>query len=260
MQLTFVKYHGTGNDFIFLDNRSGNILLDTGKIKKLCDRHFGVGADGIILLTAHTDHSFEMHYFNSDGSAATFCGNGGRCAVAFARSLGMFETEGAFLAADGVHHARILLDDKVESTIQLQMKDPDVIETGEGYCYLNTGTWHYVEFVNSIENMDVDKQGREIRWMKKFAPHGTNVNFVGYQEHTLIVRTFEKGVEGETLSCGTGVTASAVSASILYGGTSFLVKTAGGDLKVDFNRNGPVFSEVFLTGPATRVYEGILNL
>jgi diaminopimelate epimerase len=256
MHIPFIKYQGTGNDFILVDDRSRIFPDDNVLIRHMCDRHYGIGADGLLLLRNSDSYDFEMVYFNADGSPATFCGNGGRCIVAFAQSLELIGYSTTFLAADGIHKAEILEEQGSSSEISLQMKDPEIYEIGDDFCYLNTGTFHYVKFVDDLSQVDVHEEGKLIRNFSKFAPNGTNVNFVQISEEYIKVRTFEKGVEAETLSCGTGVTASAIATSLKSGGTDFHIHTPGGNLKVTFKRNGNHFHEIALQGNVSRVFEG----
>lgn len=260
MQIPFVKYHGTGNDFILIDDRT-RLFPEGGQIiKQLCDRHFGVGADGIILLRNHAEHDFEMIFNNPDGSPASFCGNGGRCIVAFAQSLEIIGMQTKFMAPDGIHNATILREEGHETLVRLEMCDAVIYESTDTYCYLNTGTYHYVEFVEDLNQIDIINKGRNIRMQDRFLPHGTNVNFVGLSPNGLMVRTYEKGVENETLSCGTGVTASAIAASLRQGGSDFLVNTPGGKLRVTFKHDAGRFFHIYLEGNATRVFEGQISI
>ena len=258
--MQFTKYHGTGNDFILVDDRELLFPENPARIAGLCDRHFGIGADGLLLLRASADFDFEMIYYNSDGSAATFCGNGGRCIVAFARKLGITGKECRFMAADGLHHATIPEEFPDEMTVSLEMRDALIYEHNPGYSYLNTGTYHVVQFVEDPGKMDIIAAGRRIRYDERYAPHGTNVNFVKQSGNQLFVRTYEKGVEGETLSCGTGVTASAVAASLRDGGSLYRIRTAGGSLEVRLNNTDGKVSGILLQGAATKVFDGIINL
>jgi len=257
--MQFAKYQGTGNDFILIDDRQLFFPVNSDFIAKLCNRHFGIGADGILLLRNLEGYDFEMIYFNSDGSAATFCGNGGRCIVAFAQSLEIIENDCRFKAADGEHSAKIIGHNNNETIVSLEMRDAIIYENNSNSCYLNTGTFHFVEFVNDPQVLDIVSLGRNIRYSERFAPHGTNVNFVKQVDDTLFVRTYEKGVENETLSCGTGVTASAVAASLRDGGSNYTIHTAGGVLKVRLVNTNNIFSDIFLQGPAICVFEGYLT-
>ncbi len=259
MQLTCYKYQGTGNDFILIDNRGMLITLTTDQIKFLCDRRFGIGADGLMLLEIEPGVDFEMVYFNSDGKESSMCGNGGRCITAFAQQLGLITNEAKFLAIDGIHEVKI--DNEL---ISLKMNDVRTIEVGTDYFYLNTGSPHYVKFVTDIDNFDVFTEGKKIRNNERFIYEGTNVNFIEKTETDLIVRTYERGVEGETLSCGTGVTAAALVAALTNKSTSknnCTIKTLGGALNVKFDKvldNN--FYNIWLQGPATFVFKTVIDI
>ena len=258
MQIQFYKYQGTGNDFVMIDNR--NNIFDKSNIKavqQLCDRRFGVGADGLILIENLEDLDFNMIYFNADGTQS-FCGNGSRCAVAFAKHLGIIEKQAMFLSTDGEHEAWI--NDLGE--VSLKMHDVENIEKGEGYYYINTGSPHYIVAVDNVAAINVKEAGATIRYNKRFKAEGTNVNFVKYGENEFSIRTYERGVEDETLSCGTGVTAAALSladTNKLAAGV-ISINAVGGILKVGFKRNGNVFSDIWLIGPATLVFKGNIEL
>ncbi len=260
MTLQFSKYEGTGNDFIMIDDRKLQFPVSEELIAKLCDRHFGIGADGILLVQHSEGYDFGMNYFNSDGSPATFCGNGGRCIVAFSYQIGITGNVCRFMAADGIHHARIMENNGHEMSVELEMQDAKIYSTENNIYYMNTGTYHVVKFVKDPDNIDIMESGREIRFDASYAPHGTNVNFATSLKKELYVRTYEKGVENETLSCGTGVTASAIAASLKYGGNAFFVNTAGGRLHVSFSRKEETFKDVKLTGPARFVFEGKIEI
>jgi len=260
MILPFSKYEGTGNDFILIDDRKLQFPANSELITRICDRHFGIGADGILLVQHSEGYDFGMNYFNSDGSHATFCGNGGRCIAAFAHQLGITGVTCRFKAADGVHHARIMENNGRIMTVELEMQDAVIYNTDRSIYYMNTGTYHIVKFVKDPDNIDIIESGREIRYDARYEPHGTNVNFATVLKNELYVRTYEKGVENETLSCGTGVTASAIAASLQYGGNDFFVNTAGGRLHVGFIREGNSFKQVKLTGPAKFVFEGKIEI
>ncbi|MFC2151900.1 diaminopimelate epimerase [Bacteroidota bacterium] len=259
MKFNFYKYQGTGNDFIIIDNRNGDLKFSKKQINQLCDRKYGVGADGLMLLENHPDVDFNMKYFNSDGIESTLCGNGGRCLVAFAKSLELVKREVIFNAADGLHNA-IIQDD---NTVSLQMQNVKYISKVNINYYLDTGSPHYVTFRDDIDKIDVFNRGREIRYSAEFAPKGTNVNFVEIQDDKIYVRTYERGVENETLSCGTGVTASAICTSILTKSDkdSYDIITKGGNLNVSFKKL-PInnFSDIWLTGPATFVFKGEIEI
>jgi diaminopimelate epimerase len=260
MKLKFYKYQGTGNDFILIDNRDGNFICDSKTIAQLCNRHFGIGADGILLLENLIGYDFRMVYYNSDGSPATMCGNGGRCIAAFANRLGVVKSKAHFMAADGPHQARIETDDELTTQVELSMKDVIPTDIGEHFVILNTGTPHFVRFVEEPDSIDVATEGAEIRYSPDYAPLGINVDFARHSEDRIYVRTYEKGVEAETLSCGTGVTASAIAASVFTGRNSYLVSTRGGNLAVTFERNGVTFTNIRLSGPATFIYSGEIDI
>ncbi len=255
--IKFHKYQGTGNDFIVFDNRKGKVANDNAAfVKKWCDRKFGIGADGMIFIVNHPECDFEMIYFNADGSQS-FCGNGSRCAVLFAKSLGIINSNTTFAAIDGMHSAQIDENDLVH----LRMKDVDVVEEEEGRFFIDTGSPHYIEYVNDIKSVDVVKKGKEIRYSSRFKELGTNVNFVGVGEDRLLVRTYERGVEDETLSCGTGVTAVAISAAREELGIyEVLIQTMGGTLEVSYEKTAPMrYTNISLIGPALKVFDGVIN-
>lgn len=252
--LHFYKYHGTGNDFIIMDNRDESIQLTTAQIAHLCHRNFGIGADGLMLLENSKNKDFKMRYFNSDGNEGSMCGNGGRCLVAFAKKLNIVDTETEFEAIDGIHYAII-----TENGIRLKMNDVKGIEKiGEDF-FLNTGSPHYVRYVDNLQMLDVIAEGRAIRYNKRFFENGTNVNFIQKIGDTLHIRTYERGVENETLSCGTGTVAAAIISTL---GSSNEYKeiqfqTKGGLLSVSFVKNNELeFNQVWLDGPAKLIFEG----
>lgn len=260
MKLAFHKYHGTGNDFILIDNRDGHFTSGNQVIAQFCDRHFGIGADGLLLLENIDGYDFKMVYYNSDGSPATMCGNGGRCIAAFANRLGIVGPNAHFMAADGPHSAKIEVQDKLIMQVGLSMKDVIPAELGEHFVILNTGTPHFVRFVEDIDSIDLMTEGAKIRYAPEYAPTGINVDFARYDNDQIYVRTYEKGVESETLSCGTGVTASAIAASIFTGRNNYQVNTRGGKLAVTFERNGATFTNIRLSGPAIFVYSGEIDI
>jgi diaminopimelate epimerase len=256
MKLVFYKYHGTGNDFIIIDNRNKTIQLTKEQVEKLCHRRFGIGADGLMLMNNAAGYDFGMTYYNADGNPGSMCGNGGRCMVQFAYDTGLHKSEYLFKAVDGDHKATI----ENNSWIDLKMKDVGDVET---FLYsdfiLNTGSPHYVKPAADVKNIDVFKEGREIRYSKRFAQEGINVNFVELkQDEEIFVRTYERGVEDETLSCGTGVTASAlVFAHNANGFNRVNVQTPGGELAVEFDKTGETsFKNIWLCGPAAFVFKG----
>lgn len=256
MKHTFYKYQGTGNDFVMVDNRDNLFPKnDTKLIGHLCDRRFGIGGDGLILLENDGSTDFRMVYYNSDGNESTMCGNGGRCIVAFAKQLGIIDDETEFTAIDGRHHATVAPD----GTVSLHMKDVHTVSVYENYVFLDTGSPHHVEIVDGLNDFDVKGVGSSIRYSGLYGDKGSNVNFVSQEgADKFSVRTYERGVEDETLSCGTGVTAVAIAMKVLGNTDANAVKleTPGGELKVSFTQNDKQFTDVYLTGPATYVFTG----
>jgi len=262
MLVHFSKYHGTGNDFIMIDGRDVNTTLyHTEVIRQLCDRRFGIGGDGLIILEESKRHDFTMRYFNSDGREGTMCGNGGRCITAFARSLGIIKTHTTFEGIDGTHEAYI----QSNGGIRLRLVDVGGIDKlSDGYL-LDTGSPHFVHFVDNIEQIRVEIEGAEIRNQERFGPGGVNVNFVELEpaSHEIRVRTFERGVEGETWSCGTGVAAAAISTCFhtRSDNSSYKILTRGGELNVSFKSQADQrFTEIYLSGPASHVYDGSIDI
>jgi diaminopimelate epimerase len=257
--ISFFKYHGTGNDFILLDNRENQFEgLDATTIAHWCDRHRGIGADGLMLLNTSNQYDFHMVYFNADGRESTMCGNGGRCIVRFAEDLGIQRDKYQFTAIDGLHEAERLADGR----IRLKLNALDLPTPFNQDWTIHTGSPHFVRLVDDVEQLDVKKSGAAIRYSEAFTESGINVNFVQViNSNQLKVRTYERGVEDETLSCGTGVTASALSFRTFEPGPHQIeVDTPGGLLHVDFIREpNDGFSEVWLTGPATFVFRGELD-
>ncbi|WP_343486819.1 diaminopimelate epimerase [Allomuricauda sp. d1] len=257
MQLKFHKYQGTGNDFILVDNRQ--LIFpknDTKLIALLCNRRFGVGADGLILLENDKMSDFKMVYFNSDGNESSMCGNGGRCIVAFAKELGLVENDATFNAVDGLHTASIQ-----NNNVTLQMVDVTEVKSKPKSLFLNTGSPHHVQLVNDLQTLDVKTEGAKLRY-GLYGKAGSNINFVQpINADTFEVRTYERGVEGETLSCGTGVTAVAIAMHHAQktASDSITIKTLGGELKVSFQRNGKGYGQIKLSGPATLVYKGEIS-
>ncbi len=252
----FHKYQGAGNDFILIDNRSGTIQLNTEQIQKLCDRRFGIGADGLMLLNEAPGYDFEMKYYNADGLPGTLCGNGSRCIVRFASNLGIVRESYRFLASDGPHEAMLLPDGQ----ISLQMNDVSQVEQSGNDLILDTGSPHYVRLVSNLDEMDVYRIGKSIRNERRFEAKGINVNFVERtdQPDRIRVRTFERGVEDETLACGTGVTACAIAVAVTdKTGLPTTIQTRGGVLRVQFEtKDFKNFSNILLIGPAEKVFEG----
>lgn len=254
--IPFYKFHGTGNDFILLDGFTTMPVLLPSKIREACNRNFGIGADGLILVSPSEIYDFEMIFFNPDGTKAPMCGNGARCAVAFAQMLGIASGDVTFLAGDGPHQAVVRKSSEAEWDVEVSI--PDVAfprKYDDGY-YINTGTDHFVKIVDSTLNIDISNEGPMIRNDLRFQPHGVNVNWVSIKPGSMVVRTFEKGVENETLSCGTGVTASALVAGSLTYDQLWKVETKGGKLEVSFEIKDEFFSGIMLKGPAKLVFTG----
>lgn len=255
MKTTFYKYQGTGNDFIIIDNRDKHIdATNTKRIAELCDRRFGIGADGLILLENDMDSDFKMVYFNADGNESSMCGNGGRCITAFANYLGLIKEATTFNAIDGLHNATI--ENKV---VALGMQDVTDITTKPNYTFLDTGSPHHVELVNNIDNFNVKQQGAKIRYSDVYGKEGSNINFVEPEtENIFKVRTYERGVEDETLSCGTGVTAVALAMHRIGKTQSkaITLKTLGGNLKITFDSSDSGYTNIWLIGLAQQVFKG----
>jgi diaminopimelate epimerase len=257
MNISFFKYQGTGNDFILLDNRQQIYNgLTQAVIARLCERRFGIGADGLMMLNPAEHYDFEMNYFNADGKPGSMCGNGGRCIVRFAYHLGIHRSCYRFIASDGAHEAEI---DDGTGIINLKMQDVTAVREQNGDYILNTGSPHYIKMVDDVMDYDVFKNGTEIRYNEEFTKNGINVNFVQQKKSDeIIVRTYERGVEDETFSCGTGVTASAI---VCYhnevGYNDVTVITKGGRLVVKYDRiDDNHYTNIWLCGPAERVFEG----
>ncbi len=259
--IEFEKYHGTGNDFIIIDNRHAALTLSTGQIAALCNRRFGIGADGLMILTEREGYDFSMTYYNSDGKESTLCGNGGRCMTAFARSLGLVHGQARFLAIDGEHVCRIgETPDGVVYT--LKMRDTRIARVENDGIFLDTGSPHFVRFVSDARKSDVVGEGRLLRFDTRFSPGGCNIDFVSPVEGGLFVRTYERGVEEETLSCGTGVTAAALAEAFRTNQDPghVHVETPGGFLSVSFTRSQDRFTNIWLEGPAVFVFRGRVDV
>ncbi|MDB4835045.1 diaminopimelate epimerase [Cyclobacteriaceae bacterium] len=259
MNIQFYKYQGTGNDFVMIDDRSST--FDAGNhelVARLCDRKFGVGGDGLILVREHADYDFEMIYFNADGYEGSMCGNGGRACVRFAHDLGIIGDQTTFIAVDGEHEASV-----TPEVISLKMIDVERVEQGTDFYYMDTGSPHYVEFLEeNLSKTDVVTKGKAVRYNDRFKLEGTNVNFVEkVSDSSLFVRTYERGVEDETLSCGTGVTACVLASSYLGYQSPVDVKVLGGDIQISFDKlSGEKFTNIYLTGPAEKVFEGTIEV
>lgn len=254
--IEFYKYQGTGNDFVMIDNRDLLFPKDQKIIENLCDRRFGIGGDGLILLENDPTVDFKMVYYNSDGNESTMCGNGGRCLVSFAHFLDIFEDHATFIAVDGLHKAEIH-----NGVIKLKMIDVESIKNVDADFELNTGSPHYVKFVEKLKNYKVYENGNIIRNSASYCQEGINVNFVEeISEDEIFIRTYERGVEDETFSCGTGATASALVFLKNKNQPSVKVKVLGGNLKVYAEQKGETFENIWLEGPAVQVYKGKINL
>lgn len=260
--LTFYKYQGTGNDFVMIDNRTGffskeNVPL----INFLCDRRFGIGGDGLILLENDATVDFKMVYYNADGNESTMCGNGGRCIVAFANDLGIINYETTFKAVDGLHYAKVHANNSI--ALQMINVDKKAIKINNDFTFLFTGSPHHVAVVNKVENFDVFANGKQIRYSDLYAPGGTNVNFVEQlNTNSFKIRTYERGVEDETLSCGTGATAVAIAMNVLGKTTSnkITIQVEGGEVQVSFDQNEEKYYNVMLTGAAKQVFKGAISI
>ncbi len=256
MTIPFSKYQGTGNDFIIIDNRSSFFSKnDTKLIALMCDRKFGIGADGLMLLEKHPSLDFRMIYYNADGNESSMCGNGGRCLVAFAKAQNVIKNSAIFEAIDGVHEASIEGD-----TVHLKMQDVREIQIEKDYTFLDTGSPHHIEVVDEIDTFDVRKEGAAIRYSNLYGSEGSNVNFIKQlQDNRFAVRTYERGVEDETLSCGTGVTAVAIAAHHrgLSTANQIALQVQGGELSVSFKKVDDGYTDIYLIGPAMYVFNGI---
>ncbi|HZH66993.1 MAG TPA: diaminopimelate epimerase [Flavisolibacter sp.] len=259
MLIHFYKYQGTGNDFVILDNRKNVFEFTKEQAAFLCNRRFGIGADGLMLLNTHTHYDFEMKYYNADGGESSMCGNGGRCLVRFAAEMNIIKPEYHFLAIDGEHLGRI----ETNGTVALKMHDVEQIHTKQRAHILNTGSPHYVEITDNVMALDVYARGSAVRYSDEFKAEGINVNFVeqtGERDH-IIVRTYERGVEDETYSCGTGVTAAALVCYYNENGYNYMdVQTKGGMLSVEFNKVENSYKNIWLIGPAAKVFEGDIEV
>jgi diaminopimelate epimerase len=260
MHLEFYKYQGTGNDFVMIDNRTEFFPKENTKlIAHLCDRRFGIGGDGLILLENDPETDFKMVYYNSDGNQSSMCGNGGRCLVAFAKKLQVIENNATFIATDGLHRATIGDD----GLVSLQMIDVDDVKVSSDHVFLNTGSPHHVQLVDDLENYNIKENGAAIRYGDLYGKAGSNINFVKQiDETTFSLRTYERGVEDETLSCGTGATAVAIAMNVLgkTDSSSIDLNVEGGKLVVSFDKGEGKFTNVFLKGPAEFVFKGTIAI
>lgn len=263
MRIPFYKYQGTGNDFVVIDERQSSYIDSTNValINSLCDRRFGIGADGLMLLSNSKNPKvdFTMTYFNADGNLGSMCGNGGRCLTAFAHSKNIFQTHCVFDAVDGLHEANFNDDE----TVSLKFIDVDTVEIGDGFFILNTGSPHYVVFVEDLNDINVFENGQQIRYSERFVKVGINVNFCQILDtNKLRIATYERGVENETFSCGTGIVATVLAYSLKSGNTNpVTVQTKGGNLSVSFSKIDKMqFENIWLTGPAVKSFEGYIEV
>ena len=258
MDLIFSKYQGAGNDFILVDNRAGFVALNTDQIAHLCHRNIGIGADGLILIEKSDQTDFKMNYFNSNGMIGSFCGNGGRCAVAYAKYLNLFSENCLFDSFDGLHSARI----DITGLVQLEMKELSLISKRDSFWMLDTGSPHLVTFSDDINTLDVKTEGAKVRNSPAYISQGINVNFVNIKKDELYIRTYERGVEDETLACGTGAVACAIASfeSGFITVQEISVHTLGGLLKVQFEKKNNIYCNVTLTGESMFVYEGKIKI
>lgn len=263
MTVHFWKYQGNGNDFVIINNLTGeNVTLSSDSITLMCDRHFGIGADGLMVIRKCEEADFEMLYYNADGQLSSMCGNGGRCIAAFAFLQQIADRKLVFKAFDGIHRAMInqeVVKGKILDVSLSMGKVSGVIKEKDFYI-LDTGSPHYVEFVEKVAEVNVVGEGRKTRYSERFSPEGINVNFVEISKNRLFVRTYERGVENETLSCGTGVTASAIAAYLETGRKDYSIHTTGGEFTVNFNEANGIFDAVWLRGPAEEVFKGSIEL
>ncbi|OYT11970.1 MAG: diaminopimelate epimerase [Bacteroidetes bacterium 4572_112] len=259
MQIQFSKYHGAGNDFILVDNRNQEYTLDQELIAKLCERRYGIGADGLMILENSESYDFNMRYYNSDGNEGSMCGNGGRCIVAFAKDLEIIANITEFTAVDGLHKAKINSSGINTYDISLNMNDVSNIKEEDNIFFLDTGSPHHIEFVDDISKVDVYNKGKQIRYSDKYkANNGTNVNFIEATASVLKIRTYERGVEDETHACGTGATAAAIAFALKNKeyNKEVILEALGGILRLNFDFNNNIFTNIVLSGPTKLVFKG----
>ena len=263
MQIEFSKYHGAGNDFIVIDNRDKLYSISENQINDICQRRYGIGADGLMILEKSNKYDFHMKYYNSDGKEGSMCGNGGRCIVAFAKDLGIINNETIFDAVDGVHKASINKSSHNSYDISLEMNNVDEITQDSESYFLDTGSPHHIEFVDNIEDIDVFRKGKEIRYSNKYKHiNGTNVNFIKVNNDSLSIRTYERGVEDETHACGTGATAAAIAYAFknkIYN-KEISLHAVGGILRLKFDHIDNTFTNIILSGPTKFVYKGTISV
>lgn len=255
--INFSKFHGAGNDFIMINAIKNEIVLSEELIFKMCDRRTGIGADGLIILMHSDNHDFRMRYYNCDGKESTFCGNGGRCIAAFAHQQGIIKNEATYEAVDGIHKAKVTETSSNEYLVELTMRDILSYQLDDESLLIDTGSPHYVKKVMNLDSMNVNAEGAKIRYDKNISSDGVNVDFLLNDNGNIRIRTYERGVENETLACGTGVTASAMAASLWYGGNDIDIYTQIAKLNVRFDKDENTFKNVVLTGPAAHVFDGM---
>ena len=255
--INFSKFHGAGNDFIMINAIKNKIVLSEELIFKMCDRRTGIGADGLIILMHSDNHDFRMRYYNCDGKESTFCGNGGRCIAAFAHQQGIIKNVATYEAVDGIHKAKVTETSSNEYLVELTMRDIMSYKLDDDSLLIDTGSPHYVKKVMNLDTMDVYAEGAKIRYDKNISSDGVNVDFLLNDNGNIRIRTYERGVENETLACGTGVTASAMAASLWYGGNDIDIYTQIAKLNVRFDKENNTFKNVVLTGPAAHVFDGM---
>lgn len=258
MTFSFSKYHGCGNDFVLIDSTTIGNNFSPKEIAQICDRNFGIGADGLIQIQKSENYDFKMLYFNSDGSMADFCGNGGRCIVAFAKDLNLIQNKCTFEAGDGIHNAEIETCENGIHNVKISMNSSQMAESIENGFLCYSGTEHFVLFVDDVLSQNVFENGRKYRYNPIFGEKGVNVNFAELKDSNVIrVRTYEKGVENETLACGTGAVAVAMAASNIIKSNNFIIEANGGTLEVSFDENGNIFKNIYLKGAAQHVFDGV---
>lgn len=255
--IKFSKFHGAGNDFIMINAIEEQLLLNEELIYIMCDRRTGIGADGLIVLLPSDNYDFKMKYYNCDGKESTFCGNGGRCIAAFAHKLGIIKDEASYEAVDGIHNVKISQINFNNYYVELSMCDILSYRLDENSLLINTGSPHYVKKINNLKNLDINTEGAKIRYDKNISADGVNVDFLQNDNENIHIRTYERGVENETLACGTGVTASAIAASLWFGGNNIDIHTQIAKLNVRFKKENNCFRNIILSGPATHVFDGM---
>ena len=254
--IKFSKFHGAGHDFVMINAIKSPVSLTDEEVKEICDRRTGVGADGLIMVLPSERYAFKMKYYNCDGHESTFCGNGGRCIAAFAVEEGLAPQHLEYEAIDGIHKALLTKNSDNEYTVSITMRDIEGFDLNDERLIINTGSPHYVTRVENLKDFDVRNHGAEIRNDKSISKDGVNVDFMEIIDNQYHIRTFERGVEDETLACGTGVTASAIAAALWFGGDNIDIKTTLATLNVRFKKVGNTIKDIVLTGPATHVFDG----